>query len=210
MHSVVQERRKFGPLGFCIGYEFNNSDLIASLTFLEQHMTQCATLNTHYSWKAMQYMVCDVQYGGRITDNLDRELFNTYGLIWIQEPILQPGYCFNNSVTDFAYVIPDAQEHNKYMEEISMMPGKDNPPIFGLHPNADLTYRLKESNEMINTLLDTQPKEASGSGGLSREEQIKENIEKDLLPSLPPDFIFLDVDERLKVLKGPKGLGTAG
>jgi len=88
MHSIVQERRKFGPLGFCIPYEFNNSDLIASLTFLEVHMTQCGNLNTHYSWKAMQYMVCDVQYGGRITDALDRELFQTYGMMWIQEHIL--------------------------------------------------------------------------------------------------------------------------
>jgi dynein heavy chain len=103
MHSIVQERRKFGPLGFCIPYEFNNTDLIASMTFLEVHMTQCATLNTQYSWKAMQYMVCDVQYGGRITDSLDRELFNTYGLIWIQDQIFNPGFCFNNAVLDFSY-----------------------------------------------------------------------------------------------------------
>jgi dynein heavy chain len=40
MHSIVQERRKFGPLGFCIPYEFNNSDLEASLLYIEKHLTQ--------------------------------------------------------------------------------------------------------------------------------------------------------------------------
>ena len=44
-------------------------------------------LNNPYSYKALQYMVCDVQYGGRITDALDRELFVTYGAMWIQEAI---------------------------------------------------------------------------------------------------------------------------
>jgi hypothetical protein len=33
---------------------------------------------------------------------------------------------------------------------------------------------------MINVLIDTQPKESSGgAGGLSREDQVKEKIEKD-------------------------------
>lgn len=158
----------------------------------------------------MVYMVCDVQYGGRITDALDRELFVTYGTLWIQEAIFNPSYCFNNSVTEFSYIIPEAQEHTKYMEEINLMPGKDAPPIFGLHSNADLTFRLKESSEMLNTLLDTQPKEASGGSGKSREEEVKDKLEKDLLPTLPVDFIFIDIDERLKVLKGPKGLGEPG
>jgi dynein heavy chain len=40
------------------------------------------------------------------------------------------------------------------MDYIGKMPGNDTPAIFGLHPNADLTFRLKESGEMINTLLD--------------------------------------------------------
>lgn len=35
---------------------------------------------------------------------------------------------------------------------------------------------------------------------------MKEKIEKELLPKLPSDFVILDVLDRLKVLRGPKGL----
>jgi dynein heavy chain len=90
------------------------------------------------------------------------------------------------------------------------MPSNDSPNIFGLHANADLTFRLKESLEMINVLIDTQPKDSGGgAGGLSREDQVKEKIEKDLLPKLPVDFVIIDILDRLKVLKGPKGLVDA-
>merc|ERR1719284_727993 len=63
---------------------------------------------------------------------------------------------------------------------------------------------------MINILLDTMPKEAGGSGGMSREDIVKEKIEKELLPQLPQDFIMIDVEERLRNLKGPRGLGESG
>lgn len=63
---------------------------------------------------------------------------------------------------------------------------------------------------MINTLLDIQPKEASSGGGKSREEEVKEKLEKELLPQLPNDFMPIEVVERLKVLKGPRGLGEPG
>lgn len=156
----------------------------------------------------MQYMVCEVQYGGRITDGLDREMFLTYGQMWVQDAVFQQHYCFNASVTEFTYMIPEAVEHVKFLEYIQEIPGKDNPPIFGLHPNADLTYRLNQSVAMINVMLDTQPKEASGGSGKSREEEVKEKLEKDLLPTLPQDFSLIEVQERMKVLKGPKGLGA--
>lgn len=210
LHSIVQERRKFGPLGFCIPYEFNSSDLEASLSYIERHLNNCQALNIPISFKAIVYMVCDVQYGGRITDDLDREMFCTYGNMWFTESIFAPNYNFNPQFTEFKYEIQDQQEHQKFLDYISSMPAKDSPVIFGLHPNADLTFRMKESIEMINTLVDTQPKDGGGSGGKSKEEEVRDKLEKDLLPTLPNDFIEAEVKDRLRVMKGPKGLSETG
>ena len=93
MHSIVIERKKFGPLGWCIPYEFNYSDLEASLLFIEKYLTnQMSTPGADgrslvISMPVIKYMVCEVQYGGRITDDLDRELFIDYGEKYLKDGI---------------------------------------------------------------------------------------------------------------------------
>lgn len=44
--------------------------------------------------------------------------------------------------------------------------------MFGLHANADLTFRMKEATEMINTIMETRPKEGGMSGGKTIEDLV--------------------------------------
>jgi len=204
LHSVVQERRKFGPLGWNIPYEFNSGDLMACLMFLEKHLFD----NDKLSWSTVQYMVCAVQYGGKITDDMDRRLFRTYADSWIAPSTLMEDFTYNPDSPiaripdDFVYSVLDRNDIPEYQKYFSSFPEIDSPEIFGLHPNADLTFRVKEVTAMLNTLGDTQPKSGgSADGGPSREEVVSAKA-GELLDKLPADFVEEVYNEKLEKLGG--------
>lgn len=96
-----------------------------------------------------------------------------------------------------------AGEIQVWQKYISTIPPNDNPEVFGLHANADLTFRLKESIEMIDTMMATRPKEAATGGGKTREELVQDKA-RELLSKLPPDYNMFDVKDTCKKLPGPK------
>ena len=79
-HTIVQERRKFGPLGFNIPYEFSQADLSACVNYMQKHLNMMETKKRPVDWITVNYMVCDVQYGGKITDDWDRRLLHRQGV----------------------------------------------------------------------------------------------------------------------------------
>ena len=53
--------------------------------------------NGEISWGTFQYMVSDVQYGGKITDSLDVRLFRTYTKEWLTERTCQQNLLSRNT-----------------------------------------------------------------------------------------------------------------
>ncbi|CAK9086367.1 Dynein gamma chain [Durusdinium trenchii] len=209
LHSIVQERRKFGPIGWCVPYEFNNSDLDASLLFLEKHLSSTIMVGTPLSWNTIQYMVAEVQYGGRITDDLDRELFITYAARWLCDEMFKASFAFNSYNSDYQYKIPEGLDMNVYRDHIETIPPVESPLIFGLHPNADITYRLKEASEMLTTIIETQPKDTNASVGKSMDEQVKDQC-SDHLEKMPPDLVEEVFRAQIHRKDGLKGSNERG
>jgi dynein heavy chain len=179
LHSVVQERRKFGAIGWCIPYEFNTGDQEASLTFLEKHSFSPTGLN----WETIQYMLCEAQYGGRITDDFDRILFKTFGNAWLIPDLFEEGFEFANC--HFSYQVPQVETVDELRTFITDFPSHDSPEIFGLHANADLTFGTTEGQYILNTINDTQPKDTSVKAGAKTREEIVCDKCDELLAQMP-------------------------
>merc|ERR1712070_821790 len=143
-------------------------------------------------------MVCEVQYGGRITDDMDRRLFNTYGDTFLTPKIFDPTFEFFPGYKVFKFPAIQA-----YRDEIENIVDVDNPGVFGLHSNGDLTFRTKETREVLSTVMSIQPKDSGGGGdgGPTREEQVLASAAR-MLKEMPPAFNKVQVRKDLQKLNG--------
>jgi dynein heavy chain len=81
----------------------------------------------------------------------------------------------------------------EYIDE-SMPP--ETPLAFGLHPNAEIGFKLREAEMFCNSLVQLQPRESSGEGGMSADERAKLVLDE-VVDKLPDVFDMEDVRSRI-------------
>ena len=175
MHAVVQDRRKFGPLGWNTPYEFAAGDLDCCRTQLKYFLNEYEEI----PWAVLQFLEAEINYGGRVTDDKDRRLLNTIVRTYTSEHVLDKKYKFSESGI---YWAPDFGTVDEYIEFIRTFPLNPDPEAFGLHANAEITCAQNESYAMFSCLIECQPK--SASGGANRDAEILASA-ADILHRIP-------------------------
>ncbi|XP_053147136.1 dynein axonemal heavy chain 12 isoform X3 [Hemicordylus capensis] len=180
-HALVQERKKFGPLGWNIPYGFNESDLRISVRQLQLFINEYE----HVPFEAISYLTGECNYGGRVTDDWDRRLLLTMLADFYNSEIVEnPHYTFSPSGN---YYAPPRGTYDDYLEFIKNLPFSQQPEVFGLHENVDISKDLQQTKILFESLLLTQGGSTQGGSSGASDSTLYE-IADDILSKLPSDF----------------------
>lgn len=178
-HAIVQDRRKFGPIGWNIFYPFTFEDFTVCKTQLKLFVNQYDEM----PYEVLCSLGAEINYGGRVTDDKDVRLINSILERFIQPGILNDDFAFSDSGK---YRSIPAGDYNDYITYLKQLPQVPEPEAFGLHENAEITTNQNEARIILENVLSIQPR-ASGAGGSSREDQINE-MAKEIQNQTPPPF----------------------
>jgi len=189
-HAVVQERRKYGRIGWNVAYDFNEGDFKSCMLVLRTYLTKAVENGDEkLPWGSLKYLIGEVMYGGRAIDNFDRRVLKTYMDEYMGDFVFddfQKFSFYKDGKVD--YCIPNGTTREALAEYVETLPLSNTPHLFGLHGNAEIGYYTDFAKSFWGQLIELQPKTAGGGGGgISREDHIAK-VAADILDKVDDPF----------------------
>jgi len=176
-HAAIQERRKFGPLGWNIAYEWNTSDILTAQENLRRYLEE----QDEVPYETIRYVVGSINYGGRITDYWDQRTADCILSQYFTPDALDDSYRYTKDGIYYAPPVGDLDSVRGYIDQLPLL---DSPETFGLHRNAAITFDSKETKYLIDTITSVQPRTGGGAGAKSPDEIVAE-IAADIESRMP-------------------------
>uniref|UniRef100_A0A7N8XJR9 Dynein axonemal heavy chain 10 n=1 Tax=Mastacembelus armatus TaxID=205130 RepID=A0A7N8XJR9_9TELE len=188
-HAVVQERRKYGKIGWNVSYDFNESDFFVCMEVLNTYLTKAHNQgDSNIPWGTLKYLIGEVMYGGRVIDSFDRRILTVYMDEYLGDFLFYTFRHFHFFINnDVDYKIPPYGPKKIYIDEIESLPLANTPEVMGLHSNAEIGYYTQAAKDMWIHLIDLQPQTGESGGNNNRDEYISQ-VAQDIQNKLPKRF----------------------
>jgi dynein heavy chain len=199
-------------------YSFNDSDFEVCENIIAMYIGNMEEKNIvidtkNIDWDAIQYLIGEVSYGGRITDDNDLKLMKVYTREYFNGAVIEETK-FMLSGGNVPYMIPDdtnvklppditnpAHFYREYIKNPLNFPTVERPEAFGQHVNAEIASQRNDTRELLNSILVLQPRVVN-LGGESREDKVY-SLAMDLVEKIPESMNLEEVKEKWKRDESP-------
>jgi dynein heavy chain len=107
---------------------------------------------------------------------------------------------------DFDYTLPSEPSLDGCKQMVESLPLVTSPEIFGLNPNAEISYMTKATNDLWVGMIAMQPRGGSG-GGVSSEEIIA-GVATDIQGKIPSEYDTAVLRKKFMKENAEKGFGA--
>merc|ERR1712166_170455 len=145
-HAIVQDRRKFGGIGWNIPYAFTNEDYGVCKKQLKVFLNDFDEV----PFKVLNFLVADINYGGRVTDYIDGRLISCIINRYFVPEVLNDDFYFSDTKNYRSIPAGSQADYVNYIKELPLNP---QPEAFGMHENAQITTDTKATRDMLETVL---------------------------------------------------------
>ncbi|ETN11506.1 hypothetical protein PPTG_10373 [Phytophthora nicotianae INRA-310] len=130
-------------------------------------------------WDALLFLAGEIYYGGRVTDEFDRKCLMAVLRRYCSEPCFKrksnkthrskstirrvtkakSASTLENTIfssTDDSFFAPEFQTEDDMVRFVDGLSDMDGPNVFGMHPNAHISYQKKQSNHFVKLVMQLQ------------------------------------------------------
>ncbi|XP_018619664.2 cytoplasmic dynein 1 heavy chain 1 isoform X1 [Scleropages formosus] len=188
-HAVIQERLRYAPLGWSKKYEFGESDLRSACDTVDTWLDDTAKGRQNISpdkipWAALKTLMAQSIYGGRIDNEFDQRLLNTF---------LDRIFTTSSFDSEFKLAIkvdghkdikmPDGIRREEFIHWVEMLPDTQTPSWLGLPSNAEKVLLTTQGTDMMGKMLKMQMLEDEDDLAYETEKKKRTSSSSDAQPA---------------------------
>ncbi|XP_065449670.1 cytoplasmic dynein 1 heavy chain 1-like isoform X1 [Chrysemys picta bellii] len=161
-HAIIQERLRYAPLGWSKKYEFGESDLRSACDTIDTWLDDAAKGRQNISpdkipWSALKTLIAQSIYGGRIDNEFDQRLLNTFLERLFTTLSFDSEFKLACKVDGHKDIqMPDGIRREEFVQWVELLPDTQTPSWLGLPNNAERVLLTTQGIDMISNMLKMQ------------------------------------------------------